>query len=121
MLTILLTPYIIMLIIPLLYIAANTYHKRYTKMRASAKRQYREHIDNLVNELFPPATHASDLHASDPQEATVQEAIVQYQETKRKMIADIRKYFNQRKMKIETTPSGVEIPDLPDPDTLYLK
>ena len=113
MLTILLTAYIIMLIMPLLYIAYKTCHNRYTKMRASAKRQYQEHIDHLVNQIFTPATHTSP--------ADLQEATVQYRETKRKMIADIRKYFNMRKMKIKVLPEGVEIPDPPDDGTLYLQ
>lgn len=112
MLTILLTAYIIMLIIPLLCIAYKRYHDHYTERRTASRTQYQEHIDNLVNELFPPATHAS-THTSDLQEATVQ-----YQETKRKMIADIRKYFNRRKMKIETLHSVVEISDPPDDGTL---
>ena len=63
-------------------------------------------VDNLVTELFPPATlaipsvqtpavntYTPTANDPDPQEDTVQ-----YQEAKRKMVANIRTYFNQHKL-----------------------
>ena len=86
--------YGIMFILALIYIIGCLAEKH----MLSTQKKYQEHIDNLVEELFPqdiptiqpvvpvPIPTASDTY--DPQ----------YQEAKRKMVADIRTYFNQRKI-----------------------
>lgn len=90
--TVLLIIYCIMLISALLYLAANLYTKHDRQRRITAREKYQEHIDSMVEELFPPS----------PQDT-------QYQEAKRKMIADIRTYFNQRK-------NDAAIAKIPGPD-----
>jgi len=88
------------------------------KHMLSRQKKYQDHIAALVEELFPPAI--STLHPaiqvptaieSDPQEDTVQEDTVQYQEAKRKMVADIRKYFNQRKINAAIRDTEIAIRD----------
>jgi hypothetical protein len=68
----------------------------------SRRKKYQDHIDSMVEELFPPSIPAAiqDSSAIDTtvQEAAVIESDLQRQEAKRKMVADIRKYFNQRKI-----------------------
>lgn len=104
-LAILLIIFIIVLISALLYIIGCLVAKR----ELSTRKKYQEHIDDLVDELFPPdiptiqpvipVPTASDTY--DPQ----------YQEAKRKMVADIRTYFNQRKI-------NAAIAKIPGPDEL---
>ena len=96
--------YIIMFILALIYLAACAYTKHDRDKRMAAREQYQEHIDDLVTELFPQSP-------ADIEEATVQEADAQYQESKRKMVADIRTYFNQRKM-------DAALARMPGPDEL---
>ena len=43
------------------------------------------------------------------------------EETRRKKVSDIHKYFLKRNMKIKILPPDAEIPDLPDECTLYLR
>ena len=43
------------------------------------------------------------------------------EETRRKRVYDIHQYFLKRNMKIKILPSDVDIPDPPDPGTLYLR
>jgi len=106
-LAILLIIFIIVLISALLYILGRLVAKR----MISRRKKYQDHIDSMVEELFPPSIQAAiqDSSAIDTtiqaaiQDTTVQEAAViesdlQRQEAKRKMVADIRKYFNQRKI-----------------------
>lgn len=97
----------ILFIIAMLHLTDTAYTKHNCK-------KYQEHIDNLVTELFPPATPAvqtpavntytpthnesNDQQEDTVQEVTVQEVTVQYRETKREMVANIRTYFNQRKL-----------------------
>jgi hypothetical protein len=71
------------------------YIKRNRQRISEDRRQYQQHIDDLTAALFPthanhiPTTHTvPDPHTQD----------IQYTEAKRKMVADIRKYFNQRKI-----------------------
>lgn len=87
LLAILLTIYAIVFISALIYIIACLVAKR----ELSTRKKYQEHIrghlpvDDLVTELSPssiPVPNESDS---------------QYQEAKRKMVADIRTYFNKRK------------------------
>jgi hypothetical protein len=116
MLAILLTICGIMFILALLYILGCLLEKH----MQSRQKKYQEHIDDLVEELFPPSIPAAiqDSSAIDTtvQDKTVQEAAViesdpQYQEAKRKMVADIRTYFNQRKI-------NAAIAKIPGPDEL---
>lgn len=97
----------ILFIIAMLHLTDTAYTKHDCK-------EYQEHIDDLVTELFPPSstiqTPTPD-EPNDPQEDTVQEDTVQYQEAKRKMVADIRTYFNQRKI-------NAGIAKMPGPDEL---
>lgn len=83
-LTILLIIYGIVFILALLYIVATIYEKHYR----NARQKYQEHIDDLVQELFPADT--------DTLQPTIQAPDIQ--EAKDKMVADIRRYFNQRKV-----------------------
>ena len=104
-LAILLIIFIIVLISALLYVIGCLVAKR----ELSTRKKYQEHIDDLVEELFPPdiptlqpvipVPTASDIY--DPQ----------YREAKRKMVADIRTYFNQRKI-------NAAIAKIPGPDEL---
>ncbi len=115
-LAILLIIFIIVLISALLYILGCLVAKRMN----SRRKKYQDHIDSMVEELFPPSIPAAiqDSSAIDTtvQDTTVQEAAViesdlQYQEAKRKMVADIRTYFNQRKI-------NAAIAKIPGPDEL---
>jgi hypothetical protein len=86
------------------------------KHMQSRQKKYQEHIDSMVEELFPPSIPAA-IQDSSAIDTTVQEAAViesydpQYQEAKRKMVADIRTYFNQRKI-------NAAIAKIPGPDEL---
>jgi ABC-type Na+ efflux pump permease subunit len=107
-LAIILIIFIIVLISALLYILGRLVAKR----MISRRKKYQDHIDSIVEELFPPSIPAAiqDYSAIDTtvldttvldttvQEAAVIESDLQYQETKRKMVADIKRYFNQRKI-----------------------
>jgi ABC-type Na+ efflux pump permease subunit len=107
-LAIILIIFIIVLISALLYILGRLVAKR----MISRRKKYQDHIDSMVEELFPPSIPAAiqDYSAIDTtvldttvldttvQEAAVIESDLQYQETKRKMVADIKRYFNQRKI-----------------------
>lgn len=92
MLTILL-PIVIVLILALLY---NVY-KAATKYDRKARQKYQAHIADLVQQLFPPAT---DQVLTQPtiQTPTAQQVDQWREEAKDKMVADIRRYFNQRKI-----------------------
>ena len=97
-LTILL-PIGIVLILASLYKIAAWNNRRNLK----ATQKYREHIRghllvaDLVKQLFPPAT---DQVLTQPtiQTPTAQQVDPEHQEAKDKMVADIRRYFNQRKI-----------------------
>lgn len=103
LLAILLTIYGIMFILALIYIIGCLVAKR----ELSTRKKYQEHIDNLVEELFPPDTvNTSTVQTRAIQTPTVQTPTVQLQtsnedlwrqEAKRNMVANIRTYFNQRK------------------------
>ena len=95
---------IIMFILALIYSAVTEYTKHDRDKRIAASEQYQDHIDDLVTELFPQSP-------ADIEEATVQEADAQYEQSKRKMVADIRTYFDQRKM-------DAAIARMPGPDEL---
>lgn len=105
----------IMFILALLYLLGCLLEKH----MLSRQKKYQDHIDDLVAELFPPSIPSLQLavdtptpyEPDDPQEDTVQEDTVQYQEAKRKMVADIRTYFNQRKI-------NAAIAKIPGPDEL---
>lgn len=104
----------ILFIIAMLHLTDTAYTKPDCK-------KYQDHIDNLVTELFPPSnsavqtpavnTYTPTANDPDPQEDTVQEDTVQYQEAKRKMVANIRTYFNQRKI-------NAVLAKIPGPDEL---
>ena len=83
-LTILL-PMVIVLILALLYNIA-AWYKKYDR---KARQKYQAHIADLVQQLFPPDTI---------QAPTVQQVDLWREEAKVKMVADIRRYFNQRKV-----------------------
>jgi NADH:ubiquinone oxidoreductase subunit 3 (subunit A) len=106
MLTILLIIFIIVLISALLYIIGCLVAKRET----STRKKYQEHIDDLVTELFPPSIPAV-LDSSTSTPTPYESYDPRYQEAKRKMIADIRTYFNQRKI-------NAAISKIPGPDEL---
>jgi hypothetical protein len=77
-------------------IAASRYIKRNRQRISRARRQYQQHIDELVSVLFP--THNNQLSSIHAVLCT-QTSDTQYTEAeKRKMVADIRTYFNQRKI-----------------------
>lgn len=111
-LAILLIIFIIVLISALLYILGRLVAKR----MISRRKKYQDHIDSMVEELFPPSIQAAiqDSSAIDTtvQEAAVIESDLQRQEDKRKMVADIRKYFNQRKMDsaLRETENKIDLP-----------
>lgn len=115
-LAILLIIFIIVLISALLYILGCLVAKR----MISRRKKYQDHIDSMVEELFSPYIPATVLDSSaidttvldtTVQEAAVIESDLQYQEAKRKMVADIRTYFNQRKI-------NAAIAKIPGPDEL---
>ena len=79
------------------------------KHMLARQKKYQDHIDDLVEELFPPSIPtAIDSSAID---SATQESDPEYQEAKRKMVADIRTYFNQRKI-------NAAIAKIPGPDEL---
>lgn len=92
LLAILLAIYAIILISALIYIASIACTKHDRKVRE----KYQEHIDNLVEELFPPSIQTPDVQTAIDQLQTSNEDL-EYQEAKRTMVANIRTYFNQRK------------------------
>ena len=106
LLAILLTIYGIMFILALIYVIGCLVAKR----ELSTRKKYQEHIDNLVEELFPPdiPTLQTPAIQAIPTPTTYDP---QYQEAKRKMVADIRTYFNQRKI-------NAAVAKIPGPDEL---
>lgn len=113
LLAILLTIYGIMFILALIYIIGCLVAKR----ELSTRKKYQEHIDNLVDELFPPSVWTPTVQTRAIQTPDVQTAAIQApainedlwrQEAKRNMVANIRTYFNQRKNDAE----------MPGPDEL---
>ena len=105
MLAILLTIYGIMFILALIYVIGCLVAKR----ELSTRKKYQEHIDDLVEELFPP--DIPTLQPVIPVPTTNESEDPQYREAKRKMVADIRTYFNQRKI-------NAAIAKIPGPDEL---
>lgn len=108
LLAILLTIYGIMFILALIYIIGCLVAKR----ELSTRKKYQEHIDDLVDELFPPSVQTPTVQTPDVQTAidqlqTINEDLWR-QEAKRNMVANIRTYFNQRKINAE----------MPGPDEL---
>lgn len=105
MITVLLIIYGIMFILALTYIIGCLVAKR----ELSTRKKYQEHIDNLVEELFPPDIPTLQPAVDTP--TPYESDDPQYQEAKRKMVADIRTYFNQRKI-------NAAIAKIPGPDEL---
>ena len=103
--------FIIVLISALLYILGCLVSKR----MISRRKKYQEHIDDLVEELFPPSFYPAiptpAVSTPTTYESYPQEDTVQYQEAKRKMVADIRKYFNQRKLDAAIRDTEIAIRD----------
>ena len=93
MLTVLLIICAIMFILALTYIIGCLVAKH----EVSTRKKYQDHIDDLVDELFPPSVPDSTLQPIIPV-PTPNESDLMYREAKRKMVADIRTYFNQRKI-----------------------
>ena len=79
------------------------------KHMQSMQKKYQEHIDDLVAELFPPDIPTLQPAVDTPTHYESDDP--QYQEAKRKMVADIRTYFNQRKI-------NAAIAKIPGPDEL---
>ena len=96
-LTILLIIFGILFILALLFIVATdtTFNRRSTQ-------KYQEHIADLVQQLFPPATDQAltdTIQAPTVQQIpTIKEVDQWREEAKDKMVAEIRRYFNQRKI-----------------------
>ena len=105
LLAILLTIYGIMFILALIYVIGCLVAKR----ELSTRKKYQEHIDDLVEELFPPDIPTIQPVVPVPTASDTYDP--QYQEAKRKMVADIRTYFNQRKI-------NAAIAKIPGPDEL---
>ena len=105
LLAILLTIYGIMFILALIYIIGCLVEKH----MLSRQKKYQEHIDDLVEELFPPDIPTLQPVVPVPTASDTYDP--QYQEAKRKMVADIRTYFNQRKI-------NAAIAKIPGPDEL---
>lgn len=83
----------IMFILALIYIIGCLVAKR----ELSTRKKYQDHIAALVEELFPPSIPtAIDTTLQTPTPNESHDPM--YQEAKRKMVADIRTYFNQRKI-----------------------
>ena len=91
----------IVFILALLYIIGCLAEKHMQSMQ----KKYQDHIDDLVEELFPPSIPDTSIPTAI--DSTIQPAVPvptanepdpMYQEAKRKMVADIRTYFNQRKI-----------------------
>lgn len=95
----------IVFILALLYPLGCLLEKRMTSIR----KKYQDHIDDLVAELFPPDIPTLQPAVDTPTPSDTYDP--QYQEAKRKMVADIRKYFNQRKI-------NAAIAKIPGPDEL---
>lgn len=66
------------------------------KHMQSMQKKYQDHIAALVEELFPPDIPTLQPAVDTPTPSDTYDP--QYQEAKRKMVADIRTYFNQRKI-----------------------
>lgn len=116
MITILLIICAIVFILALLYILGCLAEKH----MIARQKKYQDHIDDLVEELFPPSIEDASIPASTIQpvipvptanESDPKEDTGQYREAKRKMVADIRTYFNQRKI-------NAAIAKIPGPDDL---
>lgn len=82
------------------------------KNMLARQKKYQDHIDDLVAELFPPSIPS--LQPAIPVLTTNESSDTydpQCRETKRKTVADIRTYFNQRKI-------NEAIAKIPGPDEL---
>ena len=83
--------------------------KRNQQRISEDRRQYQQHIADLTAALFP--THNNHI-STNPTVPDTQPSDIQYTEVeKRKMVADIRTYFNQRK-------NNAAIAKIPGPDEL---
>lgn len=91
--TVLLIICAIVFILALLYIIGCLVSKR----ELSTRKKYQDHIRGLVDELFPSTIQTPDVQTAIDQLQTSNEDL-EYQEAKRNMVANIRKYFNQRKI-----------------------
>ena len=105
MLTVLLIICAIVFILALTYIIGCLVAKH----ELSIRKKYQDHIDDLVEELFPP--DIPTLQPVIPVPTPNESDDPQYREAKRKMVADIRTYFNQRKI-------NAAIAKTPGPDEL---
>ena len=108
MITVLLIICAIVFILALLYIIGCLVEKR----MISARKKYQDHIDDLVEELFPPSIEDASIEDASIPDTSITDPTIQlavpvptanepdpmYQEAKRKMVADIRTYFNRRKI-----------------------
>lgn len=95
----------IVFILALIYILGCLLEKHMQSMQ----KKYQEHIDDLVAELFPPDIPTLQPAVDTPTPSDTYDPM--YQEAKRKMVADIRTYFNQRKI-------NAAIAKIPGPDEL---
>lgn len=66
------------------------------KHMLARQKKYQDHTAALVNELFPPDIHTLQTPAVNTYTPNYSDP--QYQESKRKMVADLRTCFNQRKI-----------------------
>lgn len=105
----------ILFIIAMLHLTDTAYTKHDCK-------KYQEHIDSMVNELSPPSsiqdstlqTPAVNTYTPTPNESHDP----QYQEAKREMVANIRTYFNQRKLNEAIRDTEVMTEPLPTPPSI---
>ena len=88
----------ILIIYGIMFILALTYiiGCLVAKHELSTRKKYQDHIATLVTELFPP--DIPTLQPAIPVPIANESDDPQYREAKRKMVADIRTYFNQRKI-----------------------
>lgn len=119
MITALLIICAILFIIAMLHLTDTAYTKH-------ARKKYQEHIDSMVNELFPPSsiqdstlqTPAVNTYTQTHNEPDPPEDTVQHQEAKREMVANIRTYFNQRKLNEAIRDTEVMTEPLPTPPSI---
>ena len=104
---------VLLIICAIVFILALTYiiGCLVAKHELSTRKKYQDHIATLVTELFPPSIPDSTLQPVIPVPIPNESDDPQYQEAKRKMVSDIRTYFNQRKI-------NAAIAKIPGPDEL---
>lgn len=88
-----------------------------------------DYIPSVIGKTYPTVSTTAVLLSNPEATAVLNRLLDQLEasaerydeETRRERVSVIHQYFLKRNMKIKILPSDVEIPDPPEPGTLYLR